>query len=208
MSERRLLSLGTNKFQKTINWIQKCWIRQLMCSVWEEHKHSWASIYKLWNHLVFVHLLSSFGGVIIENKIWAALRSTWFFFICVTVFWIISGVYSDGAFNTERAPSLLESILTTWFCQDMQTLQSLEVDQRFLIGLKVVLISVAAALSASWMRRMPNPTYCTSQDNPQKQDLWNFMLNEIFYLECQVEVALTCEVSLDTMQRRDVGCCP
>ena len=29
----------------------------------------------------------------------------------------------------------------------------------------------AAALSASWLRRMPNPTYCISQDNPQRPDL-------------------------------------
>ena len=64
---------------------------------------------------------------------------------------------------TSWLSSLLESFLTTWFCQDMQ---SLEVNQRFLLGLKVVLISVAAALSASWLIRMPNPTYCTSQDNP------------------------------------------
>ena len=51
-------------------------------------------------------------------------------------------------------------------------MQSLEVNQRFLFGLKVVLISVAAALalSASWLRRMLNPTYCItpSQDIPQK----------------------------------------
>ena len=71
-------------------------------------------------------------------------------------------------------------------------MQSLEVIQRFLFGLKVVLISVAAALSASWLRtwvrRMPNPTYCTSQDNPQRPNLWNFFFNEIFYLECEVEV--------------------
>ena len=43
-------------------------------------------------------------------------------------------------------------------------MQSPEVNQRFLFGLKVVLISVAVAqlaLSASWLRRMPNPTYCT-----------------------------------------------
>ena len=66
--------------------------------------------------------------------------------------------------------------------------QSLEVNQRFLFGLKVVLISVAAALSAAWLMRIPNPTYCTSQDNPQKQDLRNFIFNEIFYLECEVEV--------------------
>ena len=67
-------------------------------------------------------------------------------------------------------------------------MQSLEVNQRFLFGLKVVSTSVAAALSASWLRRMPNPTYCTSQDNPQKQDVWNFISNEFFYLECEVEV--------------------
>ena len=67
-------------------------------------------------------------------------------------------------------------------------MQSLEVNQRFLFGLKVVLISVAAALSASWLRTMPNPAYCTSQDNPQKQDLGKlYIFNEIFYLECEVE---------------------
>ena len=75
---------------------------------------------------------------------------------------------SDGAVNTLRAPSLLGSFPTTWFRQDMQ---SLKVNQRFLFGLKVVLISVAAALSASWLKRMPNPTYCTSQDIAQKEDL-------------------------------------
>ena len=54
-------------------------------------------------------------------------------------------------------------------------MQGLEVNQRFQFGLKVVLISVAArcsaaaGLSASWLRRMPNPTHYTSQDIPQKQ---------------------------------------
>ena len=40
------------------------------------HEHHVGSIYKLQNHLVFAHLLSSFGGVIFNDKIWAALRST------------------------------------------------------------------------------------------------------------------------------------
>ena len=44
-----------------------------------------------------------------------------------------------------------------------------------------------------------------SQDNPQKQDLWNFICNEIFCLECKAEVAWTCEVSLHVMLRRHVG---
>ena len=63
------------------------------------------------------------------------------------------------------------------------------VNQRFLFGLKVGLISVAVALSASWLRRMPNPTYCTSQDILQKADVRNFIFNEIFCLEGEVEVS-------------------
>ena len=43
--------------------------------------------------------------------------------------------------------------------------------QLFLFGAKVVLISVAAALPALWLRMMPNPSYCTSQDMPQMHDL-------------------------------------
>ena len=50
-------------------------------------------------------------------------------------------------------------------------MQSLGVNQGFLFGLKVVLISFAAALSASWLRRMLTPFYCPSQHNPQKKDL-------------------------------------
>ena len=50
-------------------------------------------------------------------------------------------------------------------------IQSLGVNQRFLFGLKVVLIPVAAALPASWLRKMPNLTYCLNKDNTQKQDL-------------------------------------
>ena len=47
-------------------------------------------------------------------------------------------------------------------------MQRLGVIQRFLFGPKVV--SVAAALSASWLRGMPNPIYYTNQDIPQKED--------------------------------------
>ena len=43
--------------------------------------------------------------------------------------------------------------------------------QPFLFETKIVLISVAAALPALWLRKMPNPSYCTSQDISQKQDL-------------------------------------
>ena len=43
---------------------------------------------------------------------------------------------------------------------------SLEVNQLFLFGIKVVLISVAAVLPAG----LPSPTYCTSRDIPKKQD--------------------------------------
>ena len=102
---------------------------------------------------------------------------------------------------------LTSTIPTRKPCQDMQ---SLEINQRFLFGLKVVLISVAVAPSASWLRRMPNPTYCTSQDIPQKADLQIFFFNELFCLECQVEASWTREVSLHTKLRRDVGCqcCP
>ena len=76
MSERRLLSLGTNTFKKTINYIQK------FC-IWSVNAFSmgrtqaFMSIYlQIMKSFVFVHLLSSFGGVIFDNKIWAALRST------------------------------------------------------------------------------------------------------------------------------------
>ena len=37
----------------------------------------------------------------------------------------------------------------------------------FLFEAKVVLIAVAAALPALWLRMMPNPSYCTSQDMPK-----------------------------------------
>ena len=35
---------------------------------WQKANIHELSIYKLWNHLVFVHLLSSFGGVISDIK--------------------------------------------------------------------------------------------------------------------------------------------
>ena len=44
--------------------------------------------------------------------------------------------------------------------------ESLGANQRFLFGIKVVLISVAAVLPAG----LPSPTYCTSRDIPKKQD--------------------------------------
>ena len=34
------------------------------------------SVYKLWNQLVSVHLLSRFGSDISDNKVWAALKSS------------------------------------------------------------------------------------------------------------------------------------
>ena len=50
---------------------------------------------------------------------------------------------------------------------DFQGLQCLENIQLFLFDAKVVLISVAAALPSLWLKMMPNPSYCTSQDMPQ-----------------------------------------
>ena len=44
----------------------------------------------------------------------------------------------------------------------------------------VVLIFVAAELQALWLRMMPNPSYCTSQDMSQKQDLWNIFWKRKF----------------------------
>ena len=53
---------------------------QWMCSVWKKSKHLLAIYYKLWNHLVFVHLLSGFGGDIPDNKVGllSEALSTWF----------------------------------------------------------------------------------------------------------------------------------
>ena len=53
------------------------------------------------------------------------------------------------------------------------SMQSLKVNQsqRILPGLKVILISVAAARPASWPRMIQSPTHYTSQHLPEKQDL-------------------------------------
>ena len=80
-----------------------------------------------------------------------------------------------GLRRSERKDSLAKCLCYPHSAASVQAfmsyLQKAEVNQRFLFGLKVVLISVAAALSASWLRRMPNPTYCISQDNPIRLDL-------------------------------------
>ena len=47
-----------------------------------------------------------------------------------------------------------------------------------------------------WHRMMPNSSYCTSKDIPQKQNLWYVFFNEIFCPECDVEVAWWHEASL------------
>ena len=95
------------------------------------------SIYKIWNHLVFVHLLSSFGGVISDIK---------------------CGLISEGLDSTYSALAYQQSGF--WLCFQYLTctirailisdnkilsdMKSLGVDQRFLpvFGLEVVLISV------------------------------------------------------------------
>ena len=66
--------------------------------------------------------------------------------------------------------------LTLWFCQGIQ---SLGVNQRFLFSLNVVLIC-----TVSFMIEKDANSICTSKDNPQKQDIWNFISNEIYEMFC------------------------
>ena len=53
-----------------LNLVSKC------AQYWQKASIRDLSIYKLRNHLEFVHLLSSFGWDISDNKVFAALRST------------------------------------------------------------------------------------------------------------------------------------
>ena len=67
---------------------------------------------------------------------------------------------------------------------------------------------LSGCCAAFWLRMMPNPSYCPSQDIPQTQELWNIFLNEIFCLECEVEVSWWREANLHKLLRRHVDCCP
>ena len=171
-----------------------------MCSVWAENKHSSAVELQNWNLLVFVHLLSSFGGVISDNKVWAAHRSTWL----LTVLWIISRVDSECAqvqYLTCTIILLSDNVILSY-------IQSLGVNQRFLFGLKVVLIPVAAALPASWLRKMPNPTYCPKSRYSTKAGSLKLYLQWNFLSRVWDWGRMTSEVRLQKMLWRQVGCCP
>ena len=54
-----------------------------------------------------------------------------------------------------------------WFCQGIQDLED---NQVILLGAKVVLTSIAAAWSTSWLTMMQTPSYGPSEDSRQKLD--------------------------------------
>ena len=58
-----------------------------------------------------------------------------------------------------------------------------------LLGTKVVLISIAAAWSASRLTTIQTPSYGPSEDSRQKPDQRNILFNPIFSLKCEVGVA-------------------
>ena len=66
-------------------------------------------------------------------------------------------------------------------------------------------------LPAWWLRRMPNPFYHIGEDTLQKQDPWNNLFNEIFCLECKVEVCLIARgqapFTTEDSGRRNISCC-
>ena len=177
-------------------------------TVWAESKHSWATYLQIMKS-VFVHLLSGFGGdmkALISLTMKFGLEALDFNY-CALDFQQ-SGFLWCFQYLMCTIPIIpLSHNAVTWFCQDMQ---SLGVNQRFLFGLKVVLISVAAALSAPWLTRKPNPTYCTSQDKSRISETLSFKLMKIHLLSARLrlhEFAKLGLVSLHTMMRRDVGCC-
>ena len=64
------ISKSNQKDSEMLNLVSKC------AQYWQKASIHEQSIYKLLNHVVFVHLLSNFAGDISDNKVLAALRST------------------------------------------------------------------------------------------------------------------------------------
>ena len=66
-------------------------------------------------------------------------------------------------------------------------------NQIILLGAKVVLSSIAAAWSASWLAMLQTPSYNPSEDSQQKPEQLNIFFNQIFSLKslvkCEVGVA-------------------
>lgn len=91
-----------------------------------------------------------------------------------------------------------------------QYIQSLGNNRIFLSESNFVWISVADSQSNLWLIMMldSESLYCTCQDVPQKEDLWNIFFNESFYLEWKVEVGWSWNVSLHTLLRRHICRCP
>ena len=149
---------------------------QWMCCVWAESKHSWA---------FYLQIMEPFSVCLPPVKFWRcylwqkSLSCPQKHLISITVLWIINRVNSEGALNTNVHHGCKLPVIQL---SDTVISPGLGLNRRFIFGLKlkVVLIPVASALPASWLGRMPNPSYCIGQYIPQKQDLWTWVWSIIF----------------------------
>ena len=147
---------------------------------WHKASFQRGFIHKLWKYILIAHLPWKFGNVICDCKVFVAHSHT---FISISVLWIKIKAYSEGSVSVNVHHY---NDTPFWSCNFFQGLQCLGNIQQFLFEAKVVLISAAAVLQALWHTMMPNPSYCTSQNVLQKQDLWNIFFNEFFCPECML----------------------